>query len=331
VIFPGRMAVQFISFLFFLLLGPVAAQAADGSFPRFEDAAVITTDGYRLPLSRWLPEGKPCRVVLGLHGFNDYRETFADLAGKLSGDCTAFYAYDHRGFGGTADRGRWPGRSRLVNDATMVAELLRKRYPDSPLYLLGESMGGAVAILALTQEYPPPVDGAILLAPAVWARELQPWYQKLGLWLGVRLMPERKVASDWIDVDPSDDSEVLEYWRTHPMVIKESRFSALQGVSDLMDATLNAANRLQHPALILYGGEDEVIPPEATCALLQKLPDTADWRFAYYPDGYHMLTRYSGADTTIRDIRAWLASPEAALPSGRELEPLHVLQELCAK
>ncbi|MEJ0071172.1 MAG: alpha/beta fold hydrolase [Pseudomonadota bacterium] len=60
----------------------------------------------------------------------------------------ATYAYDQRGFGGAPDRGRWAGTPQLAADVASAAALLRGRYPGVPLYLLGESMGGAVAILA---------------------------------------------------------------------------------------------------------------------------------------------------------------------------------------
>lgn len=322
-----RLTTTIICFLL-VITSTGAAQTGHAQSPQLEEHVVIATDHYRLPLSKWLPDGEPCRVVLGLHGFNDYRETFDNLASALSRDCTAFYAYDQRGFGGTETRGQWPGRTRLVNDAVMVANLLRKRYPEKTFYVIGESMGGAVALLALAQDMP--VDGAILMAPAVWARDLQPWYQHFSLWLSVRLMPNAKLSSEWIDIDPSDDPAVLEYWRSHPMVIQKTRVASLYGVNILMDAALQAAENLDTPSLILYGGEDEVIPSDATCALLRKLHYApADWRFVYYPEGYHMLARYSGAEATIEDIRAWLMSADAELPSGRELEPVQVSDHLC--
>lgn len=326
------MAVTAMGFLLVAACacGEVHASHEVTQLPRLEQDAVIATDGYRLPLSRWLPENDPCRVVLGLHGFNDFRKTFNNLASKLSEDCTAFYAYDQRGFGETTDRGEWAGRVLLANDAILVARLLHKHHPQLPLYLLGESMGGAVALLALTSDDYLPVDGAVLLAPAVWGYELQPWYQRLGLWLGIRVMPNVKLSSEWIGIDPSDDPEVLEYWRSHPMIIHEPTVAALYGVTGLMGAALAAADRLQTPTLILYGGKDEVMPQEVTCALLNKLPDNSDnWRFVFYPDGYHMLTRYSGAETTIRDIRAWLESANTALPSGGELQPGQAEEQLC--
>ncbi|MCS3902654.1 alpha-beta hydrolase superfamily lysophospholipase [Methylohalomonas lacus] len=313
-----------------LLLAALGTLAEDKPRPRLTDDAVITTDGYRLPLSRWLPDGEPCRVVLGLHGFNDYRETFDNLASHLSADCTAFYAYDHRGFGGTADRGHWPGRARLVNDATNVAELLRARHPGKPLYIVGESMGGAITILTLAQDYPPPVDGAVLLAPGVWTRDVQPWYMRTALWLGIRLAPGLEIPNDLVDVNPSDDPDVLEYWQSHPMVIKRSRIASLYGVANLMDAALAATDHLQQPLLVLYGGADEIIPSGATCGFLERLAQTsADWRFVYYPEGHHQLTRYSGEDQTMADISAWLQSPQAALPFDGQLSLAEARDELC--
>ncbi|MGH8569968.1 MAG: hypothetical protein ACREXU_18670, partial [Gammaproteobacteria bacterium] len=44
----------------------------------------------------------------------------------------------------------------------------------------------------------------------------------------------------------------------------------------------------------------------------------ARWRAAFYPQGYHMLTRDLGAAVVLRDIVTWLSDHQAALPSGSE-------------
>jgi alpha-beta hydrolase superfamily lysophospholipase len=176
-----------------------------------------------------------------------------------------------------------------------------------------------------------PADGAILMAPAVWARDTQPWYQRTGLWLGLHLMPGAKVDADWVDVDPSDDPETLDYWEHHPLVIQRTRIDALEGMTALMDDALPASRRLRGPLLILYGGRDEVVPPEAICAMLRELPPAAEagWRFAYYPEGWHFLTRDSRAAETVNDIRAWLGNVGADLPSGHELASRPAIDRLC--
>jgi alpha-beta hydrolase superfamily lysophospholipase len=88
--------------------------------------------------------------------------------------------------------GLWPGRAALAADAATAAQILRRLYPGIPLYLLGESMGGAVAVVALTWgsgTQIPDVNGVILTAPAVWGRPTMDLLPRLALWAGVRLMP----------------------------------------------------------------------------------------------------------------------------------------------
>jgi hypothetical protein len=42
---------------------------------------------------------------------------------------------------------------------------------------------------------------------------------------------------------------------------------------------------------------------------------------AYYPNGYHMLTRDLHRKAVLADIATWLSDPRAALPSGNEILP----------
>ncbi|MDW7745063.1 alpha/beta hydrolase [Halomonas sp.] len=288
---------------------------------RLAQGQVIAEDGYRLPLHLWPAEGNPRAIVLGIHGFNEHGGTFQVLAEALAPRGITLYAHDQRGFGTTAQRRLWPGHERLADDVSLLAALLRKRHPETPLYLVGHSMGGAVAILAMSGENPPPVEGSVLIAPAVWGFEAMPWYQRLGLWLGVRLFPALSFTSSTVQrlgIEPTDDPEMKRRLAEDPLILRRARVDTLHGVSLAMDASLEAARRLPAPALILYGTEDHIIPPEAICALLERLPEKESIRLALYPQGYHMLTRYTKRERTEADIAAWLADPAAPLPSGQE-------------
>ncbi|MDZ7852469.1 MAG: alpha/beta hydrolase [Halomonas sp.] len=299
---------------------------------RLAENQVITEDGYRLPLRYWPSDGEPQAIVLGIHGFNEYGGTFQVLAEALSPGGIALYAHDQRGFGSTASRGIWPGHARLADDVTLLAELLSERHPETPLYLAGHSMGGAVAILALSGDKPPPVDGSVLISPAVWGFEAMPWYQRLGLWLGVRLFPALRFSSNTVQnlgIEPTDDPEIKRRLAEDPLILHDARVDTLHGVSLAMDASLEAARRLPTPALILYGTEDHIIPSEAICALLERLPEEEAIRLVIYPQGYHMLTRYTQRERTEADIAAWLSDPTAPLPSGHERNRREARQALC--
>ena len=54
--------------------------------------------------------------------------------------------------------------------------------PGVPVFVLGESMGGAVAMTAFASDTPPRADGLILVAPAVWGRQTMPFSYRLALW-----------------------------------------------------------------------------------------------------------------------------------------------------
>lgn len=283
--------------------------------PRLETDRVIVTDGATLPLSVWRPQGAPRAVVLALHGFNDYRQAFAEVGPFLAAQDIITYAYDQRGFGATPRRGIWPGAETLVNDARTVTALLRARHPDRPLYLLGESMGGAVAMSVLA-ETPAAADGTALVAAAVWGRTTMNPLQRGALWLLAHSVPGLRLSGRGLGFTASDNEAMLRALRADPLVLKETRADALWGLTTLMDQALAAAPGLTAPALVLYGERDEIIPRRPTCRMLAVLP--AAVRVAIYPGGYHMLTRDLGARVVLDDLAAWLADPAAPLPSGFE-------------
>lgn len=287
----------------------------------FSDHAVMA-DGYVLPLTVWRPSSaSPVRaVVLALHGLNDYRRAFAQVGPYLAARGIVTYAYDQRGFGETYKAGVWHGVRRLDEDMRAMAALLHSAYPGLPLFAMGESMGGAVLLSAL-QQRPPDLDGMVLIAPAVWARDTMPLLQRLTLWLGAHLMPAETVTGRFLHIAPSDNEEMLRALRKDPLMIKATRIDVLYGTARLMDRAYAAAPMLHMPAFILYGQHDQIIPKKPVCGMVNELPQGKQrrWRMAYYPHGYHMLTRDLDRKSVLADIAAWLANPHAPLSSGDEI------------
>lgn len=294
----------------------VQSSGAAVGVPRLETARVIAADGAVLPLSAWRPAGACRAVVLALHGFNDYRRAFGEVGPFLAERGFATYAYDQRGFGAAPRPGIWAGSEQLADDAAMVASLLRRRHPECPLYLLGESMGGAVALSALADAAV--ADGALLVAPAVWGRSVMNPLQRGALWLAAHTRPAMRLSGHGLGIVASDNAAMLRALHEDPLVLKETRADALWGLSSLMDRALAAAPRIDVPVLVLYGAHDEVIPRRPTCRFLAAIANGA--RFALYPDGYHMLTRDLGAGVVLEDMATWLAGPGAPLPSGYDAD-----------
>ena len=286
--------------------------------PAVSDDAFVMPDGARLPYRAWLPEGAPKAVILALHGMNDSRDAWEYPAPAFAAAGLAVFAPDQRGFGATATRGYWPGTAGLVADATAMAALLRARYPDVRLFLMGESMGAAVLMVAATSAAPPPVDGYVLLAPAVWGRAEMNVLLRASLWLAAETVPGwRMTGRGFIKITASDNREALIRLSTDPLTLHGARVDAIRGAVDLMDAALAAAPRFQAPALFLYGGHDQVIPPRATDATWNRLPPGPIR--AFYPDGYHLMLRDKGRAAPIGDIVNWILHPDwGGLVSGAD-------------
>jgi alpha-beta hydrolase superfamily lysophospholipase len=287
--------------------------------PIVTDDALVMADGMRLPLHAWLPPSSPRAVVLGLHGMNEHARAFAeDAAPWFTRDGVALYAYDQRGFGATANRGIWAGHETLASDAAEAARLVRARHPGLPLVMMGESMGGAVLLVAGASASPPPADGYVLLAPAVVGRAALGWLARNMLDALVAVVPMMGFENSVPGFQPTDNVVAWRRWSRDPLLIRNTRLDALSGLVELMDAAVAAAPGFRAPALLLYGGQDRLVPPGPTRALLAALPDPARQRAGYYAQGWHMLLRDRQAEVVARDIAAWALDPAAPLPSGAE-------------
>lgn len=277
----------------------------------------LTADGVRLPLRAWQSETPATAVIVALHGFNDY-SNFFDAAGTwLAQQGVSSYAYDQRGFGAGAHVGMWAGWPAMVADLKAVSDAVAARHPDAPIYVLGESMGGAVTLAAAASAIPPDVAGYILSGPAVWGRSTMPWYQTSALWLGAHTVPWLKVSGRGLNLWPSDNVDMLRALGRDPLVIKHTRIDAVWGLTNLMDTALAAAATLDQPTLVLYGERDEIIPPQAFRKMAAsfnakpKHPRT----IALYREGWHMLLRDRQAEIVWADVVAWMQKGIPPLPS----------------
>ena len=309
-------------------------QASTGrqEVPVLNPEHAVMSDGYVLPVAVWPAAGPPQAVVLALHGFNDYRMAFADPGKRFAANGITTYAYDQRGFGDTQQRGLWPGTETMLEDAGNMIDLVCAEHPGVPLYLVGDSMGGAVTLSLLEDTTPDCIDGVILIAPAVWGWQTMPVLQRAGLRLLAHVAPGYRPSAKGLDIMASDNIEMLRAQGRDPLVIKETRIDTLYGLVDLMETALLASRQFPVPTLILYGEKDEIIPRRPACRMIGQLPDAPldKWRLVLYPNGYHMLTRDLQADVVLQDMAAWLHEPRAALPSEYEVtRDGPRVQELC--
>jgi len=286
--------------------GPTAPHFAD-------EGHWVSSDGFVLGLSAWHAE-HPRAVIVALHGMNDYGHFIEDGAKYWQSHGITTYAYDQRGFGRTEGNGRWPGHEVMAEDARAFVLLVRERHPGVPVFLLGESMGGAVAIVAAAGRAEPIADGLVLVSPALWGWSNLDFFKRTALWAMMQISPGSQLTGQGLKIKPSDNEKMLVALGQDPYVIKRTRIDAVYGLVTLMEAAWQAAPAVNVPTYVLYAEGDEIVPSAPIAETARKMPGTA--RVSCYNDGYHLLLRDLKAERTWAAIDAFTQAPTMHVEAG---------------
>ncbi|MEL6793539.1 MAG: alpha/beta fold hydrolase, partial [Pseudomonadota bacterium] len=213
------------------------------------------------------------------------------------------YAYDQRGFGRGATRGRWPGADALIADARDTAAAIRDAHPGIPLAIVGHSMGGGVALAAVGEGAK--ADGLILAAPAVWGGDqLAPPY-RIAAWAGAALFPEKRWTGEGIvRIQASDNIQMLRRLGRDRYYLGNPSSREFMGLIRIMDRAIDAAPSVATPTLTIWGEKDQVLargPIDAAHGLL-----AGEKQMIVYPEGWHLLFRDLQAETVWRDVADWI-------------------------
>jgi acylglycerol lipase len=265
-----------------------------------------TRDGLRLGLTHWDAKD-PFAIIVALHGMSDYSNAFAMPAPWWAEHGISTYAYDQRSFGRSPQPGIWPGNATLRQDLSDFVETVKARHPGLPVYVLGESMGGAVAMTAFASGAPPEADGLILVAPAVWSRKTMPLSYRVALWATSHTFGWWALSGSGLKIMPSDNIPMLIAIGRDPLFQKRARADAIYGLVSLMDEAYESPPRLgKVPLMFLYGGNDQIIPKEPTEHVVAQLGSNATVK--HYPKGYHMILRDLDGGTRWADIALWVGA-----------------------
>lgn len=279
---------------------------------------LLTPDGKSLPLHKWAALEDEKAVIIAVHGFNDYRNAFAFPASWWMQHGITTYAYDQRGFGESDQVGVWASQELLKEDLASFVKGVRQKSPDTPIFLLGESMGGAVVMTAVSDPAFPEIDGVILSAPAVWGWQSLNIFYKSTLWISAHLFPSAKPSGKGLGIQASDNIPMLQNLGRDPLFIKKTRIDSIYGLVGLMDDAYDSAGKMTMPVLFLYGANDQVIPKKPVENVVSRLPKSAD--VVLYQDGWHLLMRDLQAAVVWQDILSWIERRE--VPSGNKISAL---------
>ena len=264
-----------------------------------------TQDGDTLAVYNWpLSTVTTSRgTVLLVHGLGEHMGRYQHVAAHLNSWGFTVRGYDHYGHGqSSGPRGGLPSDARLLDDASRMVDDTRAQMPaESPLILLGHSMGGGV-VGRFVSLHPTKVDALVMSSPA-----LDPGlnaFQKILLATLPVIAPNLRVNNgldaQLICHDPAVVSAYLADPLDHDRIsARLARFIATAG-----PATVELAPQWTTPTLLMYAGADKLVNPAGSRAFAAQAPDCVSAHcFAHM---YHEIFNEPDQAQVFEHLKTWL-------------------------
>ncbi|CAJ1977726.1 unnamed protein product [Sphenostylis stenocarpa] len=291
-------------------------QASGTNEIKYEEEYVTNSRGMELFTCRWLPaKESPKALIFICHGYAmECSITMNSTGTRLAKAGFAVYGIDYEGHGKSEGTPALVMNfDYLINDCsqhfTSICEKAENK--NKMRFLMGESMGGAVALL-LHRKKPEYWDGAILVAPMCKiAEELKPNSIVIRV-----LSALSKVAPSWRLVPGPDITDVAFKVPEVRQKIRANKYCykgkpRLRTAYELLRVSRDIEGKLPEvslPFLILHGEEDQVTD-KAISKQLYDVAASTDKTLKMYPDMWHGLLYGEPPENlqiVFADIIAWI-------------------------
>jgi acylglycerol lipase len=192
---------------------------------------------YNLYHQYWLPSSNQRGILLIAHGFAEHSGRYTNLVDYFVPRGWAVYALDHRGHGKSdGARVQVERFSDYVDDLKIYFDIVRKDNPGKKIFLVGHSMGSAIAIL-YTSKYQNELAGLVTSGGGI---------DKPGNQSSSPQAEGQPLGTSFLSRDP----EVIKAYENDPLVYRGPIPTGLRG---MMSEISNAAPIIRIPALIMAG------------------------------------------------------------------------------
>lgn len=273
------------------------------------EQALSSRDGTALSGRIW-PAAAPRAVVALVHGLAEHGGRYAAFAERLNRAGISLVTVDLRGHGRSAGaRARVRHFDDYLDDAEALLALAGRHCPAGvPLFLMGHSMGGAIAALWAIERLPASgvaLAGLILSSPALsLGADVPRWMIALSQVIG-RLapgLPVRRIDAALLSRDPL----VVADNRADPLV-HHGGVPARTGAELIVAMRRIAAGRqtLTLPVRVFHGTADRLTEPDGSREFAAGV-GSADVDLALYPDNYHETLNDLDRDRVINELIGWI-------------------------
>ncbi|KAF6088634.1 monoglyceride lipase [Phyllostomus discolor] len=249
---------------------------------------LVNADGQYLFCRYWKPTGTPKALIFVSHGAGEHCGRYDELAQMLVGLELLVFAHDHVGHGQSeGERMVVSDFHVFIRDVLQHVEIMQKDYPGLPVFLLGHSMGGAIAILTAAEK-PGHFSGMILISPLVLAN------------------PE------------SATTFKVDLYNTDPLICRAGlKVCFGNQLLNAVSRVERALPKLTLPFLLLQGSADRLCDSKGAYLLMESAK-SQDKTLKIYEGAYHVLHKElpEVTNSVFHEINTWVSQRTAASRTG---------------
>ncbi len=271
-------------------------------------------DDHQIPTATWVnPKGQVKFCLLCIHGLGLNSHSFDQFGKQMIKQGAAVYAIDVRGFG------QWrqiEGHSDIdfanaLTDIQKTLQSIRQHYPRVPVFLLGESMGGAI-VLRATAMYPDLVDGLVSSVPTGSRYKQTGTEFKVATELVTGANKKHDIGKQVI-AQATQNAEMREHWENDERNRVDFSAKELVRFQKFMNENHEITKAITNkPILLVQGCNDELVKSNSTWELFNELL-VKDKTFLSVPYEHLIFEEQEHADKGLNDtvnrlLAVWLTA-----------------------
>ncbi|MBX9691266.1 MAG: lysophospholipase [Cyanobacteria bacterium] len=257
-----------------------------------------------VPCRAWVPETvQPKAVLLCIHALGLNSDAFEQFGEQMKEEGIGTFAIDVRGFGAWM---KMEGQGKCdfdscLQDIVKALRVLHKAYPEKPVFILGESMGGAIAMRVAAQNQDL-IDGLISCVPS------GDRFHKTKNQLRVALRLMTLQGNRQIDVgtkimeDATEDPALRMQWKDDPLNRLKLTSKELRQFQQFMNDNHETAHLIDKtPVLFLVGLSDRLVKPAGTVELYNEIT-TKDKKLVTVTSAEHLIFEQKRLSPALKKI-----------------------------
>ena len=239
-------------------------------------------DGIKFFIQGWEPQlAKPKAVIALIHGVGEHIGRYAHVGKALTDAGYALIGFDLRGHGKSEGvRGHIPSLDAVMQDIRQFFQQVTQRYPETPQFLYGHSLGGLFS-LAYAFQYSAGLKG-VMVTGAALRSSLQEQKLKVAMVniLG-SLLPALTLPGGLDATTISRDQEVVQKYVNDPLVHDKTSLGLGKSALNAIDLCFTRAKEFSLPLLMMHGTADKLTYPSGS-------------------EDFAKLAREAGGDVTLK-------------------------------